>query len=533
MQIFARLTKVDEATRTVEGIIASEAVDRSGEIFDYERSKPNFVKWSESIAKATDGKNLGNVRVMHGKSVAGITKALNFDDAAKQITVQAEIVDDNEWNKVKKGCYTGFSIGGRYAAKWDDEALGKTRYEADPSEYSLVDLPCNPEAQFTVIKADGTEELCKFEVPSSDEEWLQKVVEGMTNEQREAVLAKIAKRPDVDPKEGKDKYGNVEYADPKNKKYPLDTTKHIKAAWSYIHMPKNAAKYSSEDADAIKSKIASAWKDEIDKDGPPEAEKVLAEQADRLAKNAAAAPMAAAISAIIGHTPALEKGLWAVSQFASLLQELAYMADGIDWEEEAEGDDSTLPAQFRAALKPLAAAFLAMAQEEVCEALHGEMNDEAALALAAAGDLAKAGARHSAKDKAAIEALAKHHAQAKKHLDAMQEHLDSLQSSPAAAPADDDGAEKLAKAADDLQKVVTERDDALAKLAELTKQYADWLHQPAPAKGVITPVEKTVGITEPTKEPDTKPVVKMDGSVDHLATAQNLVKAAHAKPIRL
>lgn len=38
-------------------------------------------------------------------------------------------------------------------------------------------------------------------------------------------------------------YGDVKYADPKNGKYPLDTEAHIRAAWSYINMPKNAAMY--------------------------------------------------------------------------------------------------------------------------------------------------------------------------------------------------------------------------------------------------------------------------------------------------
>ena len=36
-------------------------------------------------------------------------------------------------------------------------------------------------------------------------------------------------------------YGNVTYADSKNGKYPLDTEAHIRAAWAYVNMPKNAA----------------------------------------------------------------------------------------------------------------------------------------------------------------------------------------------------------------------------------------------------------------------------------------------------
>jgi hypothetical protein len=38
-------------------------------------------------------------------------------------------------------------------------------------------------------------------------------------------------------------YGDVKYADPKNGKYPIDTETHVRAALSYVNMPKNAAKY--------------------------------------------------------------------------------------------------------------------------------------------------------------------------------------------------------------------------------------------------------------------------------------------------
>src|ERR1700746_3286817 len=70
----------------------------------------------------------------------------------------------------------------------------------------------------------------------------------------------IEKREDVSPKEGKSKYGDVTFADEKNKKYPLDSETHVRAAWSYINMPKNAAKYSSADVASIKRKIKAAGK---------------------------------------------------------------------------------------------------------------------------------------------------------------------------------------------------------------------------------------------------------------------------------
>lgn len=83
-------------------------------------------------------------------------------------------------------------------------------------------------------------------------------------------MAAITKRKDRSPKEGESKYGNVEYADPVNKAYPIDDEEHIRAAWSYINKAKNAAKYKSG-VSAIKARIIAAWKKKIDKDGPPSA----------------------------------------------------------------------------------------------------------------------------------------------------------------------------------------------------------------------------------------------------------------------
>lgn len=57
-------------------------------------------------------------------------------------------------------------------------------------------------------------------------------------------------------------YGSVEYADPKNGKYPIDTAAHAKAAWSYINMPKNAAQYPMNGVtlSAVKARIMAACK---------------------------------------------------------------------------------------------------------------------------------------------------------------------------------------------------------------------------------------------------------------------------------
>lgn len=158
INLFARLAKVDVEKRQVTGVIASETPDRTGEVFDYETSKPHFEKWSNDLSKATGGESLGNVRAMHGNVAAGVVKSIEFDDVNKTISVTAEVVDDAEWKKVLKKVYTGFSIGGKYIKKWTDAANSALkRYTANPHEVSLVDLPCNPGATFAMIKAAGME----------------------------------------------------------------------------------------------------------------------------------------------------------------------------------------------------------------------------------------------------------------------------------------------------------------------------------------------------------------------------------------
>lgn len=485
MQLFARITKVDESARTVEGVIADETPDKSGEIFDYAKSKPHFEEWSTGIAKATEGKNLGNVRVMHGNTVAGVTKELNFDDTAKAITVKAHIADDNEWNKVQAGCYTGFSIGGRYGKKWDDGSF--KRYEAIPNEYSLVDLPCNPSAQFTVIKSDGTEELRKFE--------------------------KVAERKDVNPKEGKDKYGDVTFADETNKKYPINTPAHIRAAWNYINKPKNAAKYDAKDLKTIKSKIVAAWKDKIDANGPPSAEaKKCDAQADSraaglMAKIDKAEPLLRTVRAAYGQAP-LEKGLWSVSELACLVANLDCITVSSEMEADWEGDNSAVPGELRSIVKELAQILIDMADEEVEELV-------SAYEKADSGDLNKAATT--------------------KEDDAMNAELQKAHDEAKAALAKAEG--DLAKANEELTKVTGERDALKAERDELTKgmeqiqaELKKIAEQPAPSKGVARVVEKTLANGDPEPAVDDKPVMKADGTVDNIATAHKLAKLAYRNP---
>ena len=83
----------------------------------------------------------------------------------------------------------------------------------------------------------------------------------------------MEKRNDINKNRGLKEFGNVEFADNVNNKYPIDTEEHIRAAWNYIHIPRDFKKYSAKDIQTIKSKIINAWKEKISPDGPPAKDK--------------------------------------------------------------------------------------------------------------------------------------------------------------------------------------------------------------------------------------------------------------------
>jgi hypothetical protein len=71
---------------------------------------------------------------------------------------------------------------------------------------------------------------------------------------------KIHRRHDADPQEGRAKYAHATFADPVNNKYPIDTPGRIKAAWAYIHQPRNAEKYTAGELRTLKARIRRASK---------------------------------------------------------------------------------------------------------------------------------------------------------------------------------------------------------------------------------------------------------------------------------
>lgn len=131
-----------------------------------------------------------------------------------------------------------------------------TRVEtADDLEVDAVDFTATPGVAGALIAAD----------PKATEGFLRPG-KTMISESAQAV---VTVTEEVSPPElveaDKKPYGNVTYADPGYqddgvKRYPLDTSAHIRSAWSYVNMPKNAAKYTSSQLASIKAKIKAAMK---------------------------------------------------------------------------------------------------------------------------------------------------------------------------------------------------------------------------------------------------------------------------------
>lgn len=156
--------------------------------------------------------------------------------------------------------------------RWD--AFEKARRDADNSEdeESLRRWGDRFSAASSAYwKAEGT---------NISKERKEKLRKDLDFAERAYLRAKRAARMDAgdEPGNGEEPYGDVKYADPgyqpdHEKRYPIDTEEHIRAAWNYIHKIRDEDKYTAKQREEIEHRIIAAWKDKIDKAGPPEANK--------------------------------------------------------------------------------------------------------------------------------------------------------------------------------------------------------------------------------------------------------------------
>jgi HK97 family phage prohead protease len=140
MRLYAPIAKIDEAQHMVFGYASTEALDSQGEI----------VKREALEAALPDYMRFANIREMHQPSAVGVATEAEMDE--RGLYLAARIVDPVAWEKVIAGVYKGFSIGGSVVQR--DTAQKHVITGVKLSEISLVDRPANPEAVFTMYKAD-------------------------------------------------------------------------------------------------------------------------------------------------------------------------------------------------------------------------------------------------------------------------------------------------------------------------------------------------------------------------------------------
>lgn len=402
--IFFKLSKVNLAEQTVEGIATAELPDKTGEICDYETTVPYYKVWSDGIKKASGGKSLGNVRAMHGNVAAGKVIDIMFDDVAKAIRIVAKIVDAAEWAKVVEGVYTGFSQGGEYIKRWKDGEF--MRYTAEPSEVSIVDNPCLGEAIFEVIKADGTIERQAMKKPAASTEpeleQVWKAKDGSVHKTKHAAMQKnIDLEADVDAAAiaapanaaldgANDALEKRTFSDAKRKEladkghampdgsFPIETTGDLEnavAAHGRAKDPEKAKEHIIARAKDLKAtdKLPADWEGST-------AEKDDADKGE--AEKAKAAQMTKRIDLIAKLKKFGGCEAWDAAQALDALMSIQSLLSGEMWESE-EGDDEGDQCQMLAEVVERLKAFIA------AEIMEGT-RDDGTLAMAAHGGLTKA-----------------------------------------------------------------------------------------------------------------------------------------------
>jgi len=167
---------------TAYGLVTAEVPDSDHEICDYEFAKNAYTTWSseafDSTTAAGQDSSYGNIRLMHVGTIAGkATAPPVFLDDLKEIHLATVTATGDAARLLKGGFIRGFSQGGDYAFRKcnvcataipegnECPVCKKTvdvRYGPIIAEVSYVDSPSLKKATFSLVKADGSQQLVKF-----------------------------------------------------------------------------------------------------------------------------------------------------------------------------------------------------------------------------------------------------------------------------------------------------------------------------------------------------------------------------------
>jgi hypothetical protein len=411
---FVRLVKIEDEGHKVYGIATSEVPDKDNEIADYEASKKAFQLWSEDFVAKTSASgqdlSLGNVRLMHGLTIAGKVTKLICKDMEKQIWIESTPCDDTIWNLIKGGFITGYSMGGSYA--WKRKEGEFQRIAPTIAEVSYVDNPCNPEASFAYVKTDGSVEMRKFAdpttLPQEAKTLLAKAKEdagtsaaSQDDQDHQKLIAKLfftqfgltPHSCDVCEKEAKTKkkggknLSSSDFAyvgdpdDTSTWKLPIHDAAHVRNALARFNQTEGIP--SGEKAKVHARIVAAAKKFGIEvSDGKNSKTKkifeTLSETCAKVVSNTtvekAEGLEAKCLKAVEEYRQnSFYKGMYEVSRLAVMVDDLYYLILSTAYERDAEGDESPIPDELHNHLKGLAEVLVSMVEEETKELLaqHG------------------------------------------------------------------------------------------------------------------------------------------------------------------
>lgn len=236
----------DEVSPVRRGANRKRVVLKEGETtVDPEVADMLETPWAHEGALVDHLRKEGTTEAVQ-KSVVGALRLLSSasEDLPPELAEIVEKLGTEMYARVNRPLNTSGGVPG--AGELSGSASGE---EADPPEASAAGADTTAGVSGPDLDGDATstEDLGKDDIEMADGS------------------ADCEDMDDGVMKDGKEPYGNVTYADPgyqsdKRKRYPLDTPEHVKAAWSYINMPKNAGKYSAGQVSEIKGRIRSAMK---------------------------------------------------------------------------------------------------------------------------------------------------------------------------------------------------------------------------------------------------------------------------------
>jgi len=247
-----------DSVATFTGVASTSDTDSHNDIIEAGAFEPIETKL------APGGELIPNVMMLrdHDRSQV-IGGWRSFEQHGKRLIVEGELALEvpkarETYALMKRGFLSGLSVGfavtDRKHLMVDERTGRRTIKKALLQECSIVGFPANRNARITNVKTE-------IDALLADEGFDE--VEGV-GRLLLGLLLRDARKP----------FGDVEYADPGYqddgvKRYPIDIEGRIRAAWNYIHMPRNQQAYTREQVARIKARIVAAWKRKIDPEGPP------------------------------------------------------------------------------------------------------------------------------------------------------------------------------------------------------------------------------------------------------------------------